>query len=159
MTLNSDGTYTFVPVSSFTGSVPVNYTITDTYGTGSATLNINVAPPANPLTNDPPLASNDTQTIEKGQTATVKVLANDSDPDGDALSVTGATAKGSGATTVSLTGTDQNIYDTTGTTVIGQARLAGNDIVFTPAAGYTGIVPFTYTISDGRQEPLPQSPR
>ena len=59
---------------------------------------------------------------------TVNVLANDSDPDGDPLTVTGATAPAHGAASVN----------------------ANNTITYTPAAGYSGPDSFTYSISDGR---------
>jgi hypothetical protein len=59
---------------------------------------------------------------------TIPVLANDSDPDGDTLTVTSATQGEHGASVVNGDGT----------------------IAYTPAAGFTGTDTFTYTISDGR---------
>ncbi|MGC3979521.1 MAG: tandem-95 repeat protein [Paludibacteraceae bacterium] len=152
LTLTTTGTYTFVPAAGFTGDVPVLYAITDDTGVTSntASLTIKVLPAVNPG-NNPPVAQNDTYTIERGQTATVNVLANDSDPDvGNTLSVTEVKAKGSGTATVTLTGTAQNIYAANGTDVIGTAYVdASGKIVFTPAPSFTGNVPFDYTISDG----------
>ena len=60
--------------------------------------------------------------------ATVSVLANDTDPDGDALTVTGASTPANGTAVVNANGS----------------------ITYTPAAGYVGTDSFTYTISDGR---------
>ena len=54
------------------------------------------------------------------------VLANDSDPDGDAL-------------TIIAVGSPAN----------GQARISGNQVLYTPAAGFMGSDSFTYTIDDG----------
>jgi hypothetical protein len=59
---------------------------------------------------------------------TVSVLANDSDPDGDALSVTAVT-QGSHGTVV---------------------RNANGTATYTPAAGFQGGDAFTYTIADGK---------
>ena len=57
------------------------------------------------------------------------LLANDTDPDGDALSIAAVGAPQHG--TVTFDGVTQTV-------------------VFTPAAGYTGPAGFTYTASDGR---------
>ncbi len=56
----------------------------------------------------------------------VSVLANDSDPDGDSLTITGV-----------------------GTAAHGTASLSGGVIHYMPAANYTGTDTFTYTLSDG----------
>jgi len=47
-------------------------------------LSITVTP-----ANDDPVAVDDSQTVDEDQTATGNVLTNDSDPEGDALSVSG----------------------------------------------------------------------
>ena len=153
MTLNSDGTYSFVPASGFTGTVPVNYTISDNNGvSNTATLSVTVVPPTSPLTNDPPVANNDTYTSEQGQTATVNVLSNDSDPDGNTLTVTSATGLDNTglAVTLSTNSTSPtNVYNASNT-LAGTAYVdASGNIVFTPDANYTGNVPFTYNVSDG----------
>jgi hypothetical protein len=57
------------------------------------------------------------------------VLANDTDPDGDPLTVTGVRNPVNGAATFSA---------------------QTNTITFTPTPGYTGAASFTYDISDGR---------
>lgn len=150
LTLNDDGTYTFVPEPGFTGEVPITYTIKDEDGNeDSATLSIEVVPNYNSGSNNPPIAQDDTYTVEDGQTATVHILANDSDPDGDTLSVTSVTAIGTGGTAITLTGTAQTVYDAEGFEA-GTAYVdASGNIVFVPKAGYVGVVPFDYTISDG----------
>jgi hypothetical protein len=58
---------------------------------------------------------------------TINLLANDSDPDGDALSVTANTSPANG--TVSL---------------------SGGSATYTPAAGFSGTDAFGYTVSDGK---------
>ena len=61
------------------------------------------------------------------------MTANDSDPDGDALTVTAVSAATNGTVVLNTQPNPQN-----------------NTITFTPNAGYTGPASFSYTISDGR---------
>ncbi|WP_331376002.1 DUF4082 domain-containing protein [Sinorhizobium chiapasense] len=80
-----------------------------------------------------PVAANDNGIIVYHETplwiAASTVLANDTDANGDVLSITGV----SGATNGTVT------FD-------GQA----NALIFTPAAGYSGPASFSYSVSDGR---------
>jgi len=69
----------------------------------------------------------DTLTTAQDTAGLVNVLLNDSDPDGDALTVTGSTDGAHGTVSCDLTGL----------------------CFYTPASGYTGPDSFTYTISDG----------
>jgi hypothetical protein len=115
---------TYTPAFRFAGTDTFNYTISDGRGgTSTATVTVTVAPPAN----QPPIAVNDAATATVGQPVTVDVLANDSDPDGDPLSVIGVTQPANGA-----------------------VKIVGNQIVYLAARGFTGFDNFTYTISDGR---------
>ena len=78
--------------------------------------------------NRPPVAANDTLTVAVNAGATlVAVLANDSDPDNDPLSISAVSNPAHGTATIGTGG-----------------------ILYTPAAGYAGTDSFTYTISDGR---------
>lgn len=72
-----------------------------------------------------PVAVNDTATVRNDATATVAVLANDTDPDGDAL------------TLVSV-----------GAATNGVATIAGTSVSYVPNAGFTGVDTFTYVIRD-----------
>lgn len=78
--------------------------------------------------NHAPVAVNDEASSEYGQTTTVSVLSNDSDPDGDAISITGHTQPSHGTLTPGSSG----------------------QLVYTPNPGYSGTDSFSYTISDGR---------
>ena len=154
--LNDDGTYTFTPQADFVGTVPVYYTLTNEVGySDSALLEIEVIP-AISSENDMPIAQNDTAATEAGAVVTSTVLNNDSDPDGDVLSVTGATIVNSNGNTVVITvnngldvsGTDPdgNPVPNAGTFVLN----ADGTYTFTPAPGFVGSVnPITYTVSDG----------
>ncbi|MGI9360094.1 MAG: Ig-like domain-containing protein, partial [Parasphingorhabdus sp.] len=91
----------------------------------------------------PPVASDDAATTDEDTPVSGNVLGNDSDPDGDALTVTSFTVAG-----------DPTVY-TAGTSaaIAGVGTLSlGSDggYTFTPVANYNGLVPtVTYTISDG----------
>lgn len=54
-------------------------------------------------TNNPPAAKADSATTDQGKAVAIDVLSNDSDPDGDALSITGVTSPAHGAASVSGT--------------------------------------------------------
>lgn len=156
MTLNADGTYTFESDPDFSGQVPVTYEITDENGnTDTAVLSIEVIPAVNPSSNNPPIAQNDTASTVAGEPVTSNVLANDSDPDGDGLTVTGATSTDDNGNPITIpVGTSTTVY---GTDENGNPVEAGSIVLnadgsytFTPAPGFTGTVnPITYTISDG----------
>ena len=81
------------------------------------------------VTNPAPTAVNDATLVVSEDTAgtTVNVLANDTDPDGDPLTVVSASA-------------------TNGTVVVN----ANGTITFTPNANFNGSATITYTISDGQ---------
>ncbi|QFU17874.1 DUF4082 domain-containing protein [Microvirga thermotolerans] len=89
--------------------------------------------PSSSTVNRPPVASNDSGYSTTANTAlaipATSLLANDTDPDGDPLSITGVSAPSNG-------------------TVAFNAQT--NTVTFTPAAGYTGQAGFTYTVGDGR---------
>ncbi|MGV8956052.1 MAG: DUF4082 domain-containing protein, partial [Cypionkella sp.] len=120
----------FTPNSGYSGAASFNYAIADGRGgTASATVALTVAAAAN----NPPLATNDggysTQQGIALQIAAASLLANDTDPDGDPLSITSVTASTNG--TVSF-------------------NASTNIVTFTPNANYTGAAGFTYAIADGR---------
>ncbi|OSI72465.1 DUF4082 domain-containing protein [Bradyrhizobium canariense] len=82
-------------------------------------------------TDRPPVAVNDSGFTTTQNTAlnipASALLANDSDPDGDPLTITGVSSPANGTATFSA-----------------------NTVTFTPTTGYTGPASFTYAISDGR---------
>ena len=120
---NGNGTVTYTPSANYNGADSFTYSISDGHGgTATGTVNVTVSP-----VNDAPVANADTATTAQDTPITVNVLGNDTDVDGDALSVTNATNPAHGAAVVNANGT----------------------ITYTPAAGYTGADSFNYTISDG----------
>ncbi|MBX2998860.1 MAG: tandem-95 repeat protein [Caldilineaceae bacterium] len=82
------------------------------------------------LLNQPPVATDDEATTDQGTPLEIDVLTNDSDPDGDDLTIISVGVPGHG------------------TAVVGSS----SSVVYTPDAGFHGMDSFTYTISDGELE-------
>ena len=81
-----------------------------------------------PPTNHPPVAGDDSATTAEDNPVKVSILANDSDPDGDSVHVSGVGAPAHGVALLDASGTG---------------------IDYTPAANYFGSDAFTYAIADG----------
>lgn len=104
-------------------------TVTATYTDGvTATGGSAVLTSVTNVTNQPPVAADDSLSTPPGTTVSVPVLANDVDPEGQPLTITGVTQPPSGVVTF----------------------LPGGTVLYTPADGFTGTESFTYTISDGQ---------
>lgn len=91
----------------------------------AATKTISVPQPAN----RPPNANPDSATTSQNTAITVDVLANDSDPDADAISVIAFSQPAAGGTVTQVAG----------------------GLRFTPTAGFTGAAIFGYAVSDGQE--------
>jgi CshA-type fibril repeat protein len=123
VTINPDGTITYTPDPDFNGTDTITYTVSDgNGGLATATITVTVAP-----VNDPPVVAGETATTREDTPVTIPVLANDSDPDGDPLTVTAASAP-NGTVTINPDGT----------------------ITYTPNPDFSGTDTITYTVSDGR---------
>lgn len=81
---------------------------------------------ANP-TNSAPIAVNDTVMLSSKDAILIDVLANDSDPDGDVLTVSAVTQGSKGSVEITSSG----------------------QLLYTPAKNFKGSDSFSYTISDG----------
>jgi Tol biopolymer transport system component len=127
---NGDGSFTYTPNAGFVGTDTFTYTISDGRdGTAAATVTITVNAIVLPPANNAPVASDDTVVREFGGAVTINVLANDTDVDGDTLTIASFTQPANGA-----------------------AMDAGaGSLTYTPGVGVKGPDPFTYTISDGRE--------
>ncbi|WP_049536111.1 Ig-like domain-containing protein, partial [Vibrio harveyi] len=117
-----DGKLVFMPAENFNGDATISYTISDGQLTDDATVAVTVNP-----VNDAPVAVDDTVTTDEDTAVTIDVLANDSDPENDTLTITAASVP-----------TEQ------GTVVI-----VGGKLIFTPAENFNGDATISYTISDG----------
>ena len=123
VTVNANGSLTYIPNPNFNGTNTFSYTIADGKGgTATTTVTVTVTP-----TNDPPVAVNDSRSTNEDTPVTVTVLANDSDPDGDPLTVQSITQPTNGAAVIN----------------------AGGTVTYTPSPNFNGADSFTYTISDG----------
>ena len=121
----ADATYT--PKENFAGLDSFEFEVDDGRGgTAMATVMITVK-----KVQDPPEANDDTITTNRNVPAKRDVLANDSDPDGDSLTITAVTQGSNGSVT-----TD------------------GQTVTYTPNEDFTGNDSFTYTISDGHYCPV-----
>lgn len=114
-----------------TGVFQTNATFGDIMLTATNVADLFVAKLAPPA-NSSPVARDDSLGTAQNSLVSMyaaKLLANDSDPDGDELIITGvsaATAQG------------------------GTASINSDSINYTPPNGFTGTDSFTYTVSDGR---------
>ena len=148
-----DGHYTYTPAAAFTGIDTFDYTVTDGTLTDTGTLSISVG-----ATNDDPVATDDTGAVDEDATLTVAAIngviqANDTDPDGDTLTVgairTGTEAGSGTAGTLGspLTGTYGTLTLNADGSYTYVADQAAADAL---ASGVTATDTFTYTASDGK---------
>jgi hypothetical protein len=130
-TSTTDDLVVYTPNSGFSGTDYFTYTISDGMGGfDTATVKVIVAPCD---VNKAPDAINDSATSD-GMPVKVTVLANDTDPDGDKLTITGVTQGMNGKAAIDTKGTASPTDDV---------------VIYTPDLGFSGTDKFTYTISDG----------
>ena len=120
------GNVVFTPAANYSGPASFTYTVSDgNGGTSTATVNLTINP-----VNDLPTANADTaSTAINTALPSIAVLANDSDADGDTLTVTSATLANPALGSVSIN--------------------PDGTLAFTPALNVVGPVTINYTISDG----------
>lgn len=157
----TDGSYNFIPASTFTGRVDVEYVVSDTNeSTDVATLAMTVIAPDFPGQNDAPVANDDTNDTEQDKTISGNVItSSDSDPDGDALLVIEAEADISGQGVVDdalRIGVPTVIHGENLNGNSGNSSVAGlieleedGSYTFDPTLFFTGKISVNYTISDG----------
>ena len=117
-----NGLYRYTPAADANGPVVLGYTIGDGHGGSVAqTASFTVTP-----VNDAPRAQDDNAFVNAGDEVRIAVLANDTDVDGDALTVSVVGAAGHGTLHVNADGT----------------------ITYRPATGYFGVDSFVYEVAD-----------
>jgi len=128
---HGDGTFTYTPPSGYVGSDTFGYLISDGRGgqaQGVVRITVEqVSPPAN----RDPIAGDDSVETEVDTAVTISdVLANDSDPDGDTLSIIAVDS------TSARGGSIEDHGD--------------GSFTYVPPAGFVGEDRFHYTVSDGK---------
>ncbi|WP_425046064.1 tandem-95 repeat protein [Primorskyibacter sp. S87] len=119
--VNADGSYTYTPGGNYAGPDSFVISVTDGQATDTATISVTVTP-----VNDPPIVGDDTVGTVVGAETIIVVLANDSDPEGTALTVSSVGAPGRGSVTIEPDGS----------------------LRYTPSGTSAGTDSFTYTVSD-----------
>ncbi len=122
VSVNPDGSVTYTPNDNYHGTDSFTYIVTSGGVSESTTVNVDVT-----LVNDAPVATNDAATTQEDTAVTIDVLPNDTDIDGDTLSIQSA-----------------SVPETQGTVEIIDGKL-----VFTPTENFHGDAEITYTITDG----------
>lgn len=122
-----NGTISYTPAPGYAGTDAFTYTAVDGRG-GADQATVSVTVTAADPTNRPPTAVDDQAQTQEGASVSIGVLGNDSDADGDPLSVTAVGAPGHGSAVAVGDGT----------------------ISYTPSPGYNGPDQFQYTVGDGR---------
>jgi hypothetical protein len=124
VTINSDKTFAFDSFASAAGNVHFRVEVFDNHGgVGIRELDVTI------VENSPPVAKDDIATLNTAISVTINVLANDSDPDGDVLTVTAVTQPASGHGTVTIN--------------------ANGTLTYKQTVFVNGTETFTYTVSDG----------
>ena len=113
----------YTPAAGFSGTDTFSYTIDDGFG-GQATATVTVTVERS---NQPPEANDVSASTVRTQPVDIDVLANDSDPDGDPLSIVDISQPANGSVV-----------------------LSGDLVRYQPDQLFFGEDTFTYTISDGR---------
>lgn len=123
--INSGTSVSYTAVSGYTGSDTFTYTISDGKG-GFANGAVSVTVTS---TNQAPTAVNDSQTAQKNTNLTFDPRGNDTDANGDPLTITAKSTPAHGSLSIVS---------------------SGSQLSYTPTTNYVGTDSFTYTISDGR---------
>ncbi|MFW9673453.1 tandem-95 repeat protein [Vibrio parahaemolyticus] len=121
--VNPDGSVTYTPNDNYHGADSFTYIVTSGGVSESTTVNVDVTPE-----NDAPVAKDDTTITDEDTPVTIDVLPNDTDADGDKLSIESASVP-----------KEQ-----------GTVEVVNGKLVFTPAENFNGDSEITYTVTDGQ---------
>jgi CSLREA domain-containing protein len=127
LTLNANGSFSYAPDANYHGPDSFSYRVSDGAVSSPSTA---VSLTVNSV-NDLPIAANDTASTAANTALIIPVamlLSNDSDPEGDPLTISdvrGNSARG------------------------GRVMLSGSNVVYTPPTNFNGVDSLIYTLSDG----------
>ncbi len=122
---NDNGTFTYTPAANFNGTDSFSYTVQDKDGnttTGTISIGVNSV-------NDAPTAVNDSASTVQFDDVNIDVLSNDSDVDGDSLSVSS--------------------FDSTSAKGGTVTKNADGTLSYEPKEGFSGTDSFNVTVDDG----------
>jgi VCBS repeat-containing protein len=126
LTLNSNGSFTYVPAANYNGSDSFTYAANDgSTNSNTATVSLTIT-----AVNDAPVAVNDSYNTQTDTALTVAapgVLSNDTDVEGNTLTASRLTNPSHGTLSFNSNGS----------------------FTYTPSTGYTGSDSFTYRANDG----------
>ncbi|EGR2285436.1 tandem-95 repeat protein [Vibrio parahaemolyticus] len=123
VSVNPDGSVTYTPNDNYHGTDSFTYIVTSGGVSESTTVEVNVTP-----VNDAPVAKDDIATTQEDTAVTIDVLPNDTDVDGDKLSIQSASVP----------------------EAQGKVEIVEGKLVFTPAENFNGDAEITYTVTDGQ---------
>ncbi|HCM1609793.1 TPA: tandem-95 repeat protein, partial [Vibrio parahaemolyticus] len=123
VSVNPDGSVTYTPNDNYVGKDTFTYVVTSGGVSESTTVEVNVTP-----VNDVPVAKDDIATTQEDTAVTIDVLPNDTDVDGDKLSIQSASVP----------------------EAQGKVEIVDGKLVFTPAENFNGDAEITYTVTDGQ---------
>ncbi|MBO0222460.1 tandem-95 repeat protein, partial [Vibrio parahaemolyticus] len=123
VSINPDGSVTYTPNDNYHGTDSFTYIVTSGSVSESTTVSVDVTP-----VNDAPVAKDDIATTQEDTAVTIDVLPNDSDMDGDKLSIQSASVP----------------------EAQGKVEIVEGKLVFTPAENFNGDAEITYTVTDGQ---------
>ncbi|HVL52917.1 MAG TPA: Ig-like domain-containing protein, partial [Vitreimonas sp.] len=121
LVLDADGGFDYLPDPNFHGVDSFTYAIDDGVSSATAVVTLTVSP-----INDAPLGAADASGTAHATSVLIDVLANDTDVDGDPLTVSAV-----------------------GAPSVGAVAIESNRIRYTPPPGFAGSATFTYTLTDG----------
>ncbi|MFP4597744.1 MAG: Ig-like domain-containing protein [Persicimonas sp.] len=120
---STTGSLTYTPDADFNGTDSFDFTVTDPSGASdTATITLTVDP-----VNDAPEAVDDSATTDEDTAVSIDLLDNDTDVDGDSLSIDSVGTPSNGAVVDNNDGT----------------------VDYTPATDFNGTDTFSYTVTDG----------
>ena len=141
--INPDGTLSYTPDADANGQDTFTYTAVDKNGAQTtATVMVDITP-----VNDAPVATDDTLAVsaDTSYSGNANLLDNDTDIDGDALSVAGAAAAAASMQLFAASDQSLTITTTSGGTV---EVFRDGTYTYTPAAGFSGTDSFAYLAAD-----------
>lgn len=135
-TVNANGIVTYTPAAAFLGTATLSYTVMDNKGAVSneATITITVS-----ITNQAPVAVNDTGGTTINKAVTVNVVANDTDADGTI-----------DKTKVDLNTTTAGVQNNINTQQGSYTVNANGEVTYTPLALFLGTATLKYTVMDDK---------